>query len=155
MSSSFYFGRAPGTDPAILGTVGHPLSDLSNLLEPWTISNNTSEWPRVHADRAFVDPSRSDSKNKDFPGLPTKEQTIQWYCETSGVEIPPKELTWAAGFQLFRDCVIFQGIAARYAVRQASSERAMTYGAEMGPFAEMAWKMVEETKEKEGSQAKL
>jgi hypothetical protein len=56
---------------------------------------------------------------------------------------------------LFRDCVIFQGIAARYAARQASSERAKTYGAEMGPFADMAWKMVEETKEKGGSQAKL
>jgi aminoglycoside phosphotransferase (APT) family kinase protein len=128
---------------------------LSNLLEPWTISNATSEWPRVHADRAFVHPSRSDSKNSDYPGLPTKEQAIQWYCETSGVKIPEKELSWAAGFQLFRDCVIFQGIAARYAVRQASSERAMTYGREMKPFAEMAWKLVEETKEKKGSQAKL
>lgn len=137
------------------GTVGHPLSDLSNLLEPWTISNATSEWPRVHADRAFVHPSRSDSKNSEFPGLPTREEVIKLYCETSGMQIPEKELIWAASFQLFRDCVIFQGIAARYAARQASSERAMTYGAEMKPFAHMAWKTVEEAKAREGSQSKL
>ena len=50
-----------------------------------------------------------------------------------------------------------QGIAARYAVRQASSERASEYGRAMAPFGEVAWSLVEEAKEKvvEGDKARL
>ena len=118
-------------DPVVLGTVGHPLADVTNLIQPWTISNATPNWPRIHADRAFVHPSRPDSKNSEFPGLPTREQAVQWYCETAGYDISDKELTWAASFALFRDSIIFQGIAARYAVRQASNERAKVYGGKL------------------------
>ena len=35
-----------------------------------------------------------------------------------------------------------QGIAARYAVRQASSAKARDYGVQMGPFGEFAWELV-------------
>ena len=101
---------------------------------------------------------------------------MRWYCETSGFNIPDEELTWAASFALFRDSIIFQGIAARYvyigipidpgctliscysfryAVRQASNEKAKQYGAERKPFADMAWEMVKAAKAKQGSQAKL
>ena len=55
---------------------------------------------------------------------------VRWYCEATGFEIPEKELTWAASFALFRDSIIFQGIAARYAARQASSASAFEYGQE-------------------------
>lgn len=44
---------------------------------------------------------------------------------------------------------------ARYAVRQASNEKAKQYGEERIPFANMGWKMVEAAKEKQASQAKL
>ena len=80
---------------------------------------------------------------------------MQWYCETSGFDIPDEELTWAASFALFRDSIIFQGIAARYAVRQATNEKAKQYGDEMQPFAEMAWRTVQEAKAKQSSQSKL
>ena len=150
------------TEPKVIGildwemsTVGHPFADLTNLVQPWTISNATPDWPRIHADRAFIEPSRSDSQNSDFPGLPTREQAVQWYAETAGSEISDKEFTWAASFAIFRDSIIFQGIAARYAVRQASNEKAKQYGAEMKPFAEMAWKMVQDAKAKQGSQSEL
>ena len=56
---------------------------------------------------------------------------------------------------MFRDSIIFQGIAARYAVRQATNEKAKQYGAEREPFAEMAWKTVQDAKAKGGSQSKL
>ena len=36
-----------------------------------------------------------------------------------------------------------QGIAARYARRQASSAKAKEYAVEMGPFGEFAWSLVE------------
>lgn len=113
-----------------LGTVGHPLADLCNLIQPWTISNTTPDWPRIHADEAFLDSSDSKSKAKEFPGLPSREQVVKWYTETTGFDISEEELTWAASFALFRDAIIFQGIAARYAARQATSDSAQQYGAE-------------------------
>ncbi|KAK0262616.1 hypothetical protein LTS09_003329 [Friedmanniomyces endolithicus] len=147
------------TQPRVIGildwemsTVGHPLADLTNLLEPWTVSNATPSWPRIHASPAFLHSSQSRSQAKDFLGLPSREQAVEWYEEVAGWRVPAGELRWATGFALFRDSVIFQGIAARYAVRQASSEKAMAYGREMGPFAEMAWAMVGSS---EGEKAKL
>ena len=142
-------------DLKITGTVGHPLADLTNLMQPWTISNTTPDWPRIHADPAFVDPSQPNSKNSEYPGLPTREQAIQWYCETAAFDIPDKDLTWASSFALFRDSIIFQGIAARYAVRQATSEKARSYGAEMAPFASMAWDVVKKIKNSDHEKAKM
>ncbi|KAK0902032.1 hypothetical protein LTR91_017738 [Friedmanniomyces endolithicus] len=137
------------TQPRVIGildwemsTIGHPLADLTNVLGPWTVSNATTSWPRIHADAAFLSPSRSGSKAAEFPGLPSREEVVGWYEEAVGWRVPAGELEWATGFALFRDSVIFQGIAARWAVRQASSEKAMVYGREMGPFAEMAWALV-------------
>jgi len=46
----------------------------------------------------------------------------------------------------YRAAVIFQGIAARYALRQASSLQAKTYGENTKPFAEIAWDLVQEYK---------
>lgn len=40
-----------------------------------------------------------------------------------------------------------QGIAARYAQRQASSVKAMDYGAAMKPMAEVGWGFIREVKE--------
>ncbi|KAK4570489.1 hypothetical protein LTR86_002569 [Recurvomyces mirabilis] len=142
------------TEPRVIGildwemsTVGHPYADLTNLIQPWTISNATESWPRIHADTAFLKPSKSNSTNSEYPGLPTREEAVAWYEETAGYKIPEKELAWATSFALFRDSIIFQGIAARYATRQASSDKAMTYGRERTPYAEMAWEMVDKIKQ--------
>ncbi|KAK5117999.1 hypothetical protein LTR62_004043 [Meristemomyces frigidus] len=138
------------SEPRVIGildwemsTVGHPYADLTNLISPWTISNATPSWPRIHADTAFLHPSQPKSTNSEYPGLPTREEAVAWYEETAGFSIPARELAWATSFALFRDSIIFQGIAARFALRQASSDRAMMYGRERGPYAEMAWVMVE------------
>ncbi|KAK3118001.1 hypothetical protein LTR53_000037 [Teratosphaeriaceae sp. CCFEE 6253] len=130
-----------------MSTIGHPLADLTNLLQPWTISTLTPTWPRIHAGRAFLPPSHPETQNSTYPGLPTREEAVQWYEETAGYAIPARELAWATSFALFRDAIIFQGIAARYAVRQASNAKAMVYGRERGPFAEMAWGMVRGVRE--------
>jgi aminoglycoside phosphotransferase (APT) family kinase protein len=147
------------TEPRVIGildwemsTIGHPFADLTNLIEPWTVSNATPSWPRIHADAAFV---RDGDKASKFPGLPSREEAVGWYEETAGFEIPARELAWATSFALFRDSIIFQGIAARYAVRQASSEKAMAYGRERGPFAEMSWEMVRKVKEADSGRSKL
>lgn len=144
------------SEPKVIGildwemaTIGHPLSDLCNLTAPWTITQSTPSWPRIHADVAFL------PQNKDFPGLPSREQCIRWYGEVAGWEVVGSELAWATSFALFRDSVIFQGIAARHAIRQASSDKAMAYGREMKPFALMAWEHVQRAKAEQSGQAKL
>ncbi|KAF2772872.1 APH-domain-containing protein [Teratosphaeria nubilosa] len=136
-------------------TLAHPYADLTNLISPWTISDATPSWPRIHADKAFLDPSQPDSKASEYPGLPTKQEALQWYEETVGWQIPSSELTWATAFALFRDSIIFQGIAARHALRQASNEKAMVYAQERTPFAEMAWAMVGKAVEESGGKARL
>jgi hypothetical protein len=56
---------------------------------------------------------------------------------------------------MFRDSIIFQGIASRYAVRQASSEEAKKVGEEMGPAAEICWELVRRAREGTKSRANL
>jgi hypothetical protein len=48
---------------------------------------------------------------------------------------------------MWRDSIIFQGIASRYAVRQASSEEAKKVGEEMVPAAEICWQLIQRAKE--------
>jgi len=150
------------TEPRVIGildwelvTIGHPLADLANLTSPWTISNATESWPRKHADYAFLEPSNSRSTRKDHPGLPTKEECMHWYQEEVGFPISERDIAWATAFALFRDSIIFQGIAARYATRQASSASAKEYGQEREPFARMAWQKVEEARRKADGRPKL
>jgi hypothetical protein len=56
---------------------------------------------------------------------------------------------------MFRDSIIFQGIASRYAVRQASSEQAKKVGEEMVPAAEICWELIRRAKESGKEKARL
>jgi len=47
---------------------------------------------------------------------------------------------------MFRNAIIFQGIKARFAVRQASSAKAEEVGREMEPVAEVCRGLVEEAR---------
>lgn len=122
-----------------MSTTGHPLSDLSNLLTSFT----TSSLPQSShlLSPAFV-PGRT-------PGLPTRDHLLGLYASLTSYD-PRKgdEVAWGAAFNLFRLAAVCQGIAARHAVRQASSAKAAVHAAERGPLAEVAWGMVVE---KEGS----
>ncbi|KAI9720443.1 MAG: hypothetical protein M1812_002949 [Candelaria pacifica] len=134
------------TEPRVIGildwemsTVGHPLSDLANLLSPYVLAsegNTFRHQPAFH-------PSTT-------PGLPTREQCIGWYREIAGWD-PQPEMTWGDAFGTFRNSVIMQGIAARYARRQASSARAKEYAEQMCPSGEFTWSLVEKLKEGRGA----
>ena len=63
-----------------------------------------------------------------------------------------EELKWGNAFNVFKGAIIMQGIAARYAVRQASSEKAKEYGALMGPMGEVAWDLVTEVTTSKGNE---
>ena len=122
-----------------MSTTGHPLSDLSNLLTPFT----TSSLPQSsHLLSPAFEPGRT-------PGLPTRDHLIALYASLTSYD--PRqggEVAWGAAFNLFRLAAVCQGIAARHAVRQASSAKAAVHAAERGPLAEVAWAMV---LQKEGS----
>ncbi|KAF2186713.1 phosphotransferase enzyme family protein [Zopfia rhizophila CBS 207.26] len=131
------------TEPKVIGildwemsTIGHPLSDLSNLIVPWTITAFSTKRRNSHL--AF-------RPSQHTPGLPSRNQCIAWYAEVAGWD-PSPELPWSIAFAMWRDSIIFQGIAARYAVRQASSEQAKKVGEEMVPTAEICWELVQRAK---------
>ena len=123
-----------------MSTLGHPLSDLSNLLSPFIFALNPSPSAlSSHVNPAFYPYIRT-------PGLPSRSQCITWYHELAGWD-PRSEVQWSDAFGVFRNGVVMQGIAARYAVRQASSEKAKQHGEKMGPYGDFAWGLVASLKE--------
>lgn len=133
------------TEPRVIGildwemaTIGHPLSDLSNLLEPYTLTPRTLT-PRRNSNKSFH-PSNL------LAGLPTREACIELYANTLGYTNVTQDIPWGTAFAMFRNSIIFQGIAARYAVRQASSAQAKKVGEEMGPMAEVCIGLIEEAR---------
>ncbi|KAI1866081.1 uncharacterized protein JN550_007770 [Neoarthrinium moseri] len=126
-----------------MSTVGHPLSDLANLMHPFY----TAAMPaKYSSSEAFV-PGAT-------PGLPTPETVMKWYAEAAGWD-PRPDINWAMAFSVFRLSAICQGIAARVATRQASSEQARKHSEAMGPLAEFAWQLVEREKAQVSLAAKL
>ncbi|SLM40057.1 aminoglycoside phosphotransferase [Lasallia pustulata] len=140
------------TEPRVIGildwemsTIGHPLSDLSNLLFPYVAS----------AANLYGRSNPAISPSTATPGLPTRIECINWYAEVAGWD-PSQEQGWGDAFGCFRNSVIMQGIAARYALRQASSAKAKEYAVQTGPFAEFAWSLIEMLRESGcGQKAKL
>jgi aminoglycoside phosphotransferase (APT) family kinase protein len=125
-------------------TIGHPLSDLTNLIMPFTTANNPLSARAGRRNLAFLDGTT--------PGLPTKEQCVKWYEDVVGWKVDKRELTWAEAFGIYRGAIIMQGIGARYAQRQASSEKARDYGNAMRPHAEMAWEFVRDVQRQGGGE---
>jgi len=142
------------TEPYVIGildwemaTIGHPLSDVTNLLMPFTTASSGRAREVGRANPSFA-PGAT-------PGLPSKEECIAWYQSTVGFEVLDTELTWADAFSIYRGSIIMQGIAARYAQRQASSEKAGDYAVQMKPYAEMGWEFIQELKGKLSAKTKL
>lgn len=150
------------TEPRVIGildwemaTVGHPLSDLVNLTGPYSWSAGVG-LPSDQRPQDVVSPPKNPAKGTgagkaEFepgatPGLPTLQEIVKWYSEESGYD-PSGELAWGNAFGGFRGAVIMQGIAARYAVRQASGTTAKDYGAQMAPYGRWAWSLVEKLRE--------
>ncbi|KAL4769822.1 kinase-like domain-containing protein [Aspergillus nidulans var. acristatus] len=118
------------TEPRIIGildwemsTIGHPLADIANVVHPWTLSL----------------PHSKDGTE----GLPSIPQCLAWHASEAGWHpAPAPDLRWAEAFCLFRLSIIYQGIAARYAARQASSTQAKERGRAMYPSAELAMRVI-------------
>jgi aminoglycoside phosphotransferase (APT) family kinase protein len=128
------------TEPRVIGildwelsTIGHPLSDLANLLQP------------------FYSPGAGDDANPGFKGvkkenlpIPSAEELMQIYCKESGISYPIQNWLFCVAFAFFRVAVITQGIAARVARKQASSAQAKWYAARFVPFTYLALEIVDQ-----------
>ena len=132
------------TEPKVIGildwemaTIGHPLSDFVNLTGPYSWGKQYNK--DVATSDGSVKPAFTPGA---VPGLPTLEECLRWYAKVAGWDATP-DLGWGNAFGGFRGAVIMQGIAARYAMRQASGETAREYGAQMAPYGEWAWSMIE------------
>jgi aminoglycoside phosphotransferase (APT) family kinase protein len=132
------------TEPRVIGildwemsTIGHPLSDLNNVLAPYLTASNDIAMSLGRAHKGF--------QAGAMPGLPTREQLIAWYSEVAGWD-PRPDFTWGDAFTTYRSAIIAQGIAARFALRQASSAQAQEYARLRKPWAEIAWGLVQEFK---------
>jgi aminoglycoside phosphotransferase (APT) family kinase protein len=116
-----------------MSTIGHPLSDLVNLLNPYSLKdrNEVKHLPKF--------------REGQTPGLPTQQQLLKWYAEIAGWD-PSPDMAYGVAFGFFRATCIYQGIAARYAVRQASSAKAKDNATQRHPMGKLAWEYVQKSK---------
>lgn len=128
-----------------MSTIGHPLSDLANALMPFSSARTAHGPPETripHAHTGFL-PGAT-------PGLPPPDQLASIYATAAGLgsgrwDGMERELNWAEAFATFRLSAICQGIAARAAVRQATSAKAQEHAMARGPVAELAWALIRES----------
>ncbi|KAG7091168.1 hypothetical protein E1B28_010220 [Marasmius oreades] len=121
-----------------LCTLGSPLVDFANLTQPWSIDIKHLE--------NYVDYQRRAAfKNNSSRDVPiTLEEMERPYCQLMGFAYPIKELIFVKSWNMFRGAVISQGIAARAARRQASSENPEVYGQAVMLYCDLARAILED-----------
>ncbi|KAI1324980.1 phosphotransferase enzyme family protein [Xylariaceae sp. FL0255] len=164
------------TEPRVIGildwemsTIGHPLSDIANILNPFYLAEmlTVPKYAKVFTNANDGKHTSSTAAHPGFvpgatPGLPDVSTILGWYVAASSdgnngvgstgaivkgsggkVWDPTPEMGWAIAFSVWRQACITQGIAARVAQRQASSEAAVQHANARTPLAKFAWELVE------------
>ncbi|KZV70009.1 kinase-like protein [Peniophora sp. CONT] len=108
-----------------LCTLGSPLADLGNMTMPWVV-----DWKEVGVPADQPMTTRAYKNATEADGVPIPLEDIEReYCRLMGLAYPIKDMIFVRSWMLMRLAIIAQGIAARYARRQASSEKAALYAA--------------------------
>lgn len=135
-----------------LCTLGSPLADFANFTQPWSIDPNYLP-ADTFADQSVYYLTAFKNTTEDVP-LPL-EELERTYCHLTDQPFPIKEMTFVRSWMLFRSAIIAQGVAARFARRQASSEQAPTYTRLFPVLGNFAKRLIEEQGYTICSQAKL
>ncbi|KAG2055497.1 kinase-like protein [Suillus hirtellus] len=106
-----------------LCTLGSPLADLANLTQPWAIDARHIPKDSLLTEFTIIRPFKNTTKDVPIP----LEDLEREYCRLTNQPYPIKEMIFVRSWILFRLAIISQGIAARYARRQASSEKAFLH----------------------------
>ncbi|GJE91381.1 phosphotransferase family protein [Phanerochaete sordida] len=130
-----------------LCTLGSPLADLANLTQPWLVD------PKMIKGSDGIAVLIGFKNNSDAPA--DLEELEREYCRLTRQPYPITEMVFARSWMLFRLSVIAQGIAARYARRQASSEKAPLYPAIFPLIGQLAKQALMESGETVGPKSKL
>ncbi|EPQ27688.1 uncharacterized protein PFL1_04826 [Pseudozyma flocculosa PF-1] len=143
------------TEPRVIGlldwelsTRGHPLSDLANLLQQFSLPCSN---PAGINDEGEVDRARERGElllalgdlPRDVSPVPTKDELIRVYCDAVARPFPIPSWEAAESWAWFRLAVITQGIAARNAQGQASSAQAQAYGSKFPHCAKAMFQIVD------------
>ena len=99
-----------------MATLGDPLMDLGGALAFWIQADDSDELrltKRVPT---------------DLPGMVTREEFVQRYCERMGFSLTPENWRFYEVFGLFRNAVIAQQIYYRYFHKQTSNEMFALFG---------------------------
>ena len=117
----------PGDPPAVaavldweMATLGDPLMDLGGSMAYWVQDD----------DDEFFRQFRRQPSNA--PGMWTRVQIVEHYCDRMGVEVPPERWRFYEVFGLFRLAVIAQQIWYRYYHRQTTNEAYARFGPAVG-----------------------
>ncbi|OLL23308.1 Acyl-CoA dehydrogenase family member 10 [Neolecta irregularis DAH-3] len=107
-----------------LSSIGHPLSDLSNLCQPYVLHRAIGGFAGAYLD-----------------GVPQLDEVLELYTRLSCWD--PRPLwTFGTAFAHLRLAVICQGIAARVARKQASGAKAAVYRKAFPTLGESGWHMI-------------
>ncbi|KIJ65969.1 hypothetical protein HYDPIDRAFT_87245 [Hydnomerulius pinastri MD-312] len=106
-----------------LCTLGSPLADLANLTQPWTIDAKDIPDDPLFKSYGLLKAFKNTTKDVPIP----LEDLEREYCRLTSQPYPIQEMPFVRSWMLFRLAIISQGIAARFARRQASSEQAFVH----------------------------
>ncbi|THH18532.1 hypothetical protein EW146_g2467 [Bondarzewia mesenterica] len=127
------------------------LADLANMTIPWSI--DLSKVPGGDSVTQFSLLRGFKNTTKDVP-IPLEDLERE-YCHLTNQPYPIKEMVFVRSWMLFRLAIISQGIAARYARRQASSEKAFIQGQMFPVIGGLARAVLEDAGESIGTLSKL
>ncbi|KAJ7270043.1 kinase-like domain-containing protein [Mycena haematopus] len=132
-----------------LCTLGSPLADLANLTMGWSVRPTDLQ---IDPNTPFMTGSFKDAPEQQPIAL---EELEREYCRLTNQPYPITEMVFARSWMLFRLAVISQGIAARVARKQASSERAFVHVRAFPLIGGLAKTVIEEADSSFGPQGKL